>query len=78
MKGNILITGSNGTIASLVRPLYRDCNVFLVSRKPLKVLSPNEKNIICPSLDDKEWWEGVDKYKPFDQVLHFAEPVKKT
>ncbi|MDA9648904.1 hypothetical protein N9T54_00655 [Alphaproteobacteria bacterium] len=77
MKGNILITGASGTIATLIRPLYQDFDVVLISRRLLKNLSKNEINIICPSLEEKRWWKSLDKYKPFDQVLHFSEPVKK-
>ena len=77
MRGRILITGASGSIAALIRPLYQDYDVFLTSRRFIKNLSKNEINIICPSIEEYNWWKGVDKYKPFDQVLHFAEPVKK-
>jgi hypothetical protein len=77
MRGKILITGASGSIATLIRPLYQDYDVVLISRRLVKNLSKNEINIICPSLEEKKWWKSVDKYKPFDQVLHFAEPVKK-
>lgn len=77
MKGKILITGANGSIATLIRPLYQDYDVVLISRILVKNLSKNEVNIICPSLEEKRWWKSADKYKPFDQVLHLSEPVKK-
>ena len=77
MSGLILITGANGSIATLIRPLFKDYDVILVSRRSLKNLSKNETNIICSDIEKNNWWEGVKKYKPFDQVLHLAEIVKK-
>ena len=58
MKEKVLITGANGAIASLIRPLYQDYDVILLSRRLLKNLSKNEINIICPSLEEKKWWKS--------------------
>ena len=77
MKRKILVTGATGFVASIVRPAYKDCNVFLMSRGYIKDLSENEVHIKCSNIEERYWWKEADKYKPFDQVLHFAEPVKK-
>ena len=77
MSRNILITGATGSIATLIRPIFQDCNVFLISRRSIKYLSKNETNIICPSIEERNWWLGADNYKPFDQIFHLAELVKK-
>ena len=42
MKGKILITGASGSLATLIRPLYQDYNVVLISRRLVKNLLKNE------------------------------------
>jgi len=75
-KKKILITGANGKMATLVREHYRNDCVYLTSRQRIDIISDNEINIICESLEVYNWWRRVEDYAPFDKVLHFSEPVK--
>lgn len=72
---NILITGASGYIASLIRRIYLDSNVYLFSRKDIEIRE-NELYFQSESLDNVDWWKNFHFKKKFDIIFHLAEPVK--
>ena len=69
----ILITGANGLIASLLRPLFIGESVVLVSRRPVDDTNQNERNIICEDISTIEWRNDVLIKPGFDMIFHLAE-----
>ena len=73
MAKKILITGANGLIASLVRPLFIDDSVVLVSRRPIDNINQNELSIIYKDISSIDWRDDSNIGSNFDMILHFAE-----
>jgi hypothetical protein len=72
----ILITGSTGTVGSILRKELKHCKLFLLSRRKIESLSHNEIFIKSYNLQEKHWWRNIDNSIKFDLIIHLAEEVK--
>ena len=73
----ILITGASGYIGTILREIFANDAVTLLSRRTITP-SRNEKWLISGNLQDAGWWNSLPTDSIFDVVFHLAEPVKET
>ncbi|MDC1318297.1 hypothetical protein N8Z61_02815 [Candidatus Thioglobus sp.] len=74
---NVLITGASGSLGRLIREIYWDKNLTLISRSKL-VLKKNEVWLEAQDLVNSQWWSEFRFDGEYDLIIHFAEPVKKS
>ena len=72
----ILIRGASGYIGAILRGIFANDEVTLLSRKRITP-SRNEKWFISGNLQDEGWWNSLPADSIFDVVFHLAEPVKE-
>jgi hypothetical protein len=72
----ILITGASGYIGTVLREIFVNEEVTLLSRTPI-TLSRDEKWLISGNLQDAGWWNSLPTDSSFDVVFHLAELVKE-
>tara|TARA_B100000242_G_scaffold291202_1_gene264075 strand:+ start:7074 stop:7838 length:765 start_codon:yes stop_codon:yes gene_type:complete len=72
-KKRVLITGSNGVVGSLLRPLFSDSEVVLTSRHSLEYVEDNEINVSNADLLSLDWLGQPQIGSRFDIILHLAE-----
>jgi len=72
----ILITGASGYIGSILRDIFANDDVTLLSRKVI-IPSRNEQWFISGNLQDDGWWSSLPADSIYDVVFHLAEPVRK-
>lgn len=71
----ILITGASGYIGTILRGIFANEEVTLLSRR-LIAPSKNEQWFVSRDLQDERWWNSLPADSVFDVVFHLAELVK--
>jgi hypothetical protein len=72
----ILITGASGYLGSVLRHIFVNDEVTLLSRKTA-IPNKNEQSFISKNLQDDGWWNSLPAAGTYDVVIHLAEPVRK-
>jgi hypothetical protein len=72
----ILITGASGFIGTIVRDVYEDCDVTLLTRSRIPTRK-NEKLYQSRDIGDGLWWAALPPKVVYDIVFHLAEPTKQ-
>lgn len=73
----ILITGASGLIGTVIRDVYKDCDVTLLSRSHMPTRH-NEQWYQARNIGDGLWWSELPTHMVYDVVFHLAEPIKQT
>lgn len=73
---NILITGASGFVGTMLRQVFTDDEVTLLSRRRIAP-AKNEKWFISGNVQDPDWWNALPPDSHFDVIFHLAEPVKE-
>ncbi len=73
---NILITGASGYIGTLLRELFADDEVSLLSRRRLAP-ARNEAWFPSGNIQDVGWWNALPADRHFDVIFHLADAVKE-
>jgi hypothetical protein len=72
----ILITGASGLIGTVIRDVYKDCDVTLLSRSHISARH-NEQWYQARNIGDGLWWSELPNHIVYDVVFHLAEPIKQ-
>lgn len=73
---NILITGASGFVGTMLRQVFANDEVTLLSRRRIAP-NRNEKWLISGHVQDPDWWNALPPDRHFDVIFHLAEPVKE-
>lgn len=73
---DILITGASGFIGTMLRQVFTNDEVTLLSRRRIAP-GKNEKWFISGNIHDPDWWNALPTDSHFDVIFHLAEPVKE-
>lgn len=72
----ILITGASGYIGTMLRQIFANDEVTLLSRSRIAP-GKNEQWFLSGNIQDAGWWDSLPPESPFDVIFHLAEPVKE-
>ena len=72
----ILITGASGYIGTILRQVFANDEVTLLSRRPLAA-GRNEKWFVSGNVQSEFWWNSLPPDRDIDVIFHLAEPVKE-
>ena len=73
----ILITGASGYIGTLLRQIFANDEVTLLSRRRIAP-GKNEEWFPSGNVQDAGWWHALSPDRNFEVIFHLAEPVKES